>query len=181
MTPLFSLLNAIVFFTSNITIYVNVLSLSRFPGGPASSSLVITLSHTSPTKQCVYIHIDTHISYPYILHHLFLVNQFISYHICFYFHSFQVLGNPISLSLSLIKTLASSTQSIQTPIYSIRMSSRRSRQPSSSRITDDQIIQLVSKLQQHLPEIRSSRSDKVGFHLVPSTPSPIPETMYVYK
>ncbi|KAM7508037.1 hypothetical protein LguiA_018490 [Lonicera macranthoides] len=42
------------------------------------------------------------------------------------------------------------------------MSSRRSRQSSSSRITDDQIIQLVSKLQQHLPEIRSSRSDKVS-------------------
>ncbi|EEF52153.1 transcription factor PRE6 [Ricinus communis] len=44
------------------------------------------------------------------------------------------------------------------------MSSRRSRsRPSgSSRITDDQILDLVSKLQQLLPEIRNRRSDKVS-------------------
>ncbi|KAH0668828.1 hypothetical protein KY289_023321 [Solanum tuberosum] len=36
------------------------------------------------------------------------------------------------------------------------MSSRRSR----SRITDDQIADLVSKLQQLIPEIRNRRSDK---------------------
>ncbi|KAL8528319.1 hypothetical protein ACS0TY_005937 [Phlomoides rotata] len=36
------------------------------------------------------------------------------------------------------------------------MSGRRSRQ-SSSRISDDQIIELVSKLHQLLPEIRNSR------------------------
>ncbi|XP_059644371.1 transcription factor PRE6-like [Cornus florida] len=45
------------------------------------------------------------------------------------------------------------------------MSSRRSsrsRQPGSSRITDDQINQLVSQLQQLLPELRSRRSDKVS-------------------
>ncbi|XP_057448182.1 transcription factor PRE3-like [Lotus japonicus] len=45
------------------------------------------------------------------------------------------------------------------------MSSRRSRsrQTSSSRnITDDQIHDLVSKLQQLLPEIRERRSDKVS-------------------
>ncbi|KAI3417157.1 BHLH domain-containing protein [Psidium guajava] len=42
------------------------------------------------------------------------------------------------------------------------MSSRRSRQSGSSRISDDQIIDLVSKLRQLLPEIRDSRrSDKV--------------------
>ncbi|PHU02586.1 Transcription factor PRE4 [Capsicum chinense] len=38
------------------------------------------------------------------------------------------------------------------------MSSRRSR----SRITDDQIADLVSKLQQLIPEIRNRRSDKVS-------------------
>ncbi|KAJ8569922.1 hypothetical protein K7X08_006499 [Anisodus acutangulus] len=37
------------------------------------------------------------------------------------------------------------------------MSSRRSR----SRISDDQIADLVSKLQQLIPEIRNRRSDKV--------------------
>nr|WCO08299.1 hypothetical protein [Suaeda aralocaspica] len=43
------------------------------------------------------------------------------------------------------------------------MSSRRSRQQSgSSRISDDQIIQLVSKLQQLVPEVRQRRSDKVS-------------------
>ncbi|EXB93467.1 hypothetical protein L484_006129 [Morus notabilis] len=44
------------------------------------------------------------------------------------------------------------------------MSSRRSRskQSSGSRITDDQINDLVSKLQQLLPEIRDRRSDKVS-------------------
>ncbi|KAK9271765.1 hypothetical protein L1049_002128 [Liquidambar formosana] len=42
------------------------------------------------------------------------------------------------------------------------MSSRRSRQSGSSRISDDQIIELVSKLQQLLPEIRNRRSDKVS-------------------
>ncbi|KAL4633736.1 hypothetical protein ACB098_04G110200 [Castanea mollissima] len=44
------------------------------------------------------------------------------------------------------------------------MSSRRSRsrQPGGSRITDDQINDLVSKLQQLLPEIRDRRSDKVS-------------------
>ncbi|CAK9330134.1 unnamed protein product [Citrullus colocynthis] len=44
------------------------------------------------------------------------------------------------------------------------MSSRRSRsrQSSSSRITDDQINDLVSKLQQLLPEIRHTQSDKVS-------------------
>ncbi|XP_022973084.1 transcription factor ILI6-like [Cucurbita maxima] len=42
------------------------------------------------------------------------------------------------------------------------MSSRRSRsrQSGSSRITDDQINDLVSKLQQLLPEIRHRQSDK---------------------
>ncbi|XP_022135424.1 transcription factor ILI6-like [Momordica charantia] len=44
------------------------------------------------------------------------------------------------------------------------MSSRRSRsrQSGSSRITDDQINDLVSKLQQLLPEIRHRQSDKVS-------------------
>nr|GEW16866.1 transcription factor PRE6 [Tanacetum cinerariifolium] len=44
------------------------------------------------------------------------------------------------------------------------MSSRRSRQSSSgaSRITDDQIIQLLSKLQQLVPEIRNRRSNKAS-------------------
>ncbi|XP_035550897.1 transcription factor PRE6-like [Juglans microcarpa x Juglans regia] len=41
------------------------------------------------------------------------------------------------------------------------MSSRRSRQSGTSRITDDQIIDLVSKLRQLVPEIRNRRSDKV--------------------
>ncbi|XAR71239.1 hypothetical protein NMG60_11028410 [Bertholletia excelsa] len=44
------------------------------------------------------------------------------------------------------------------------MSSRRSRQSagSSSRISDDQIIDLVAKLQQFLPELRNRRSSKVS-------------------
>ncbi|XP_052187154.1 transcription factor PRE6 [Diospyros lotus] len=44
------------------------------------------------------------------------------------------------------------------------MSSRssRSRQSASSRITDDQIADLVSKLQQLVPELRHRRSDKVS-------------------
>ncbi|KAB1199298.1 Transcription factor PRE3 [Morella rubra] len=45
------------------------------------------------------------------------------------------------------------------------MSSRRSRSRQSgvnSRITEDQINDLVSKLQQLLPEIRERRSDKVS-------------------
>ncbi|GMH21435.1 hypothetical protein Nepgr_023277 [Nepenthes gracilis] len=44
------------------------------------------------------------------------------------------------------------------------MSSRRSRsrQSGGSRITDDQINDLVSKLQQVLPELRNRRSDKVS-------------------
>ncbi|XP_065847739.1 transcription factor PRE3-like [Euphorbia lathyris] len=41
------------------------------------------------------------------------------------------------------------------------MSSRRSRS-GPSRISDDQILDLVSKLQQLLPEIRNRRSDKVS-------------------
>ncbi|KAJ8775344.1 hypothetical protein K2173_020348 [Erythroxylum novogranatense] len=42
------------------------------------------------------------------------------------------------------------------------MSSRRSRQSSAPRITDDQIIELISKLGQLLPEIRVRRSDKAS-------------------
>ncbi|KAF4375897.1 hypothetical protein CsatB_017705 [Cannabis sativa] len=44
------------------------------------------------------------------------------------------------------------------------MSSRRSRsrQSGGARITDDQINDLVSKLNQLLPEIRDRRSDKVS-------------------
>ncbi|GAA0150612.1 hypothetical protein Leryth_021939 [Lithospermum erythrorhizon] len=45
------------------------------------------------------------------------------------------------------------------------MSSRRSRSRQSgvvSRISDDQIADLVSKLHQIIPEIRSRRSDKVS-------------------
>ncbi|CAA2971755.1 transcription factor PRE6-like [Olea europaea subsp. europaea] len=44
------------------------------------------------------------------------------------------------------------------------MSSRRSqmRQAGVSRITEDQIVDLVSKLQQLIPEIRNRRSDKVS-------------------
>jgi len=44
------------------------------------------------------------------------------------------------------------------------MSSRRSsrsRQSGSSRISDDQISDLVSKLQHLIPELRRRRSDKV--------------------
>ncbi|RAL46843.1 unnamed protein product [Cuscuta campestris] len=40
------------------------------------------------------------------------------------------------------------------------MSGRRSRQSGTSRISDDQIIDLVSKLQQLLPELRARRSSK---------------------
>ncbi|XP_060188621.1 transcription factor PRE5-like [Lycium barbarum] len=44
------------------------------------------------------------------------------------------------------------------------MSNRRSRQPSSgsSRISDDKIIELVSKLQQFLPEIQTRCSGKAS-------------------
>ncbi|KAK4762922.1 hypothetical protein SAY87_013149 [Trapa incisa] len=44
------------------------------------------------------------------------------------------------------------------------MSSRRSRsmQSGSSRITEDQITDLVSKLQRLIPEFRNRRSDKVS-------------------
>ncbi|KAE9590371.1 hypothetical protein Lal_00028013 [Lupinus albus] len=44
------------------------------------------------------------------------------------------------------------------------MSSRKSRQQStgSTRISDDQIIDLVSKLRQLVPEINHRRSDKVS-------------------
>ncbi|KAI5562453.1 hypothetical protein POPTR_015G063300v4 [Populus trichocarpa] len=44
------------------------------------------------------------------------------------------------------------------------MSSRksRSRQSGSSRINDDQILDLVTKLQQLLPETRNRRSEKVS-------------------
>ncbi|KAG5247647.1 hypothetical protein OIU76_029874 [Salix suchowensis] len=42
------------------------------------------------------------------------------------------------------------------------MSIRRSRQSSAPGITDDQIIDLVSKLRHLLPEIRQRRSDKVS-------------------
>ncbi|GMH05130.1 hypothetical protein Nepgr_006970 [Nepenthes gracilis] len=42
------------------------------------------------------------------------------------------------------------------------MSSRRSRQTGSSTISDDQIIQLISKLQQLVPELQNSRSNKVS-------------------
>ncbi|KAK8653359.1 hypothetical protein V6N13_127366 [Hibiscus sabdariffa] len=41
------------------------------------------------------------------------------------------------------------------------MSNRQS-DGSVSRISDDQIIELISKLRQLLPEIRNSRSDKVS-------------------
>ncbi|KAG7033162.1 Transcription factor PRE5 [Cucurbita argyrosperma subsp. argyrosperma] len=42
------------------------------------------------------------------------------------------------------------------------MSTRRSRQPGASRISDDQIIELISKLRHLVPEIRHRRSDKVS-------------------
>ncbi|KAI3768579.1 hypothetical protein L2E82_19406 [Cichorium intybus] len=44
------------------------------------------------------------------------------------------------------------------------MSTRRSRQSSTgaSRITDDQIIQLLSKLQQLLPELTNRRTNKAS-------------------
>ncbi|XP_062106669.1 transcription factor PRE6-like [Humulus lupulus] len=42
------------------------------------------------------------------------------------------------------------------------MSSRRSRQSGSSRISDDQILELVSKLRQLVPEIRNRPSGKVS-------------------
>ncbi|XP_021887859.1 transcription factor PRE6-like [Carica papaya] len=44
------------------------------------------------------------------------------------------------------------------------MSSRRSRsrQSSSSRISDDQITELITKLQQLIPELRHRRSDKLS-------------------
>ncbi|KAK6139313.1 hypothetical protein DH2020_026948 [Rehmannia glutinosa] len=47
----------------------------------------------------------------------------------------------------------------------VTMSSRRSRSrqsPGASRISDDQIADLVSRLQQLIPEMRNRRSDKVS-------------------
>ncbi|KAL4379022.1 hypothetical protein GQ457_02G011240 [Hibiscus cannabinus] len=52
---------------------------------------------------------------------------------------------------------------ISLPPFISTMSNRRSSRQSAggvSRISDDQIIELVSKLRQLLPEIRNSRSDK---------------------
>ncbi|GFP86175.1 transcription factor pre6 [Phtheirospermum japonicum] len=46
------------------------------------------------------------------------------------------------------------------PIMSSRRS--RSRQSGASRISDDQIADLVSRLQQLIPEMRNRRSDKVS-------------------
>ncbi|KAG7016144.1 Transcription factor PRE5 [Cucurbita argyrosperma subsp. argyrosperma] len=42
------------------------------------------------------------------------------------------------------------------------MSTRRSRHSGASRISDDQIIDLLSKLRQLVPEIRHRRPDKVS-------------------
>ena len=65
------------------------------------------------------------------------------------------------------------------------MSSRRSRQQSAStRISDDQIIDLVSKLRQLVPEIRDRRSDKVlfqkPFSLFMSQPQPPPLFLFAH-
>ena len=71
------------------------------------------------------------------------------------------------LLLTIQSSLASHLQRLLLPplIYlsDTKMSSRRSRsrQPGVSRISDDQIADLVSKLQQLIPEIRNRRSDKV--------------------
>lgn len=56
------------------------------------------------------------------------------------------------------------------------MSSRRSRQQQSAgsnRISDDQIIDLVCKLRQLVPEIRNRRSDKVCMHSFQNTHTPL--------
>ncbi|KAL9270694.1 Transcription factor PRE5-like protein, partial [Drosera capensis] len=45
---------------------------------------------------------------------------------------------------------------------SITMSGRRSRQSGSPRISDDQIIELITKLQQLVPELHHRRSNKVS-------------------
>ncbi|RDX72434.1 Transcription factor PRE5, partial [Mucuna pruriens] len=62
-----------------------------------------------------------------------------------------------------IPSLPSSSLAASLLYLAREMSSRRSRQQSSStRISDDQIIELISKLRQLVPEIRDRRSDKVS-------------------
>jgi hypothetical protein len=80
---------------------------------------------------------------------------------------FQFVSTKITYTSKTIVYLFSRFQSLINKLklnYQDKMSSRRSRsrQTSSSRnITDDQIHDLVSKLQQLLPEIRNRSSDKV--------------------
>lgn len=59
----------------------------------------------------------------------------------------------------------------RTTMSSSRRSSSSSQQQSSGRISDDQIIDLISRLQQVLPEIRQRRSDKV-YNQLSLSPSP---------
>lgn len=73
------------------------------------------------------------------------------------------------LSSHYVSQFVSSKQNKKKTFIILNMSSRRSRQssspssPGSSRISDDQIIELVSKLHQFLPEIQTRRSNKVLF------------------
>ncbi|KAL3341675.1 hypothetical protein AABB24_025942, partial [Solanum stoloniferum] len=71
------------------------------------------------------------------------------------------------LSSHYVSQIVSSKQNKKKTSIILNMSSRRSRQSSSSssgssRILDDQIIKLVSKLHKFLPEIQTHRSNKAS-------------------
>ena len=111
--------------------------------------LFITLSSLSPI-----LHLPPQLAY-YIRHNPFF--------------SFGRYIHLVTISHSLfwfIATRPSWDSSFQIDNLCAGMSNRRSRQSSDPRITDDQIIDLVSKLRQLLPEISQRRSDKVRRPLV---------------
>ncbi|CAG7899363.1 unnamed protein product [Brassica rapa] len=75
-------------------------------------------------------------------------------------HQLLILAAFLSLSLSTHTHTHTQTRTLTKDMSSRRSS--RSRQSGSSRISDDQISDLVTKLQHLIPELRRRRSDKVS-------------------
>ncbi|XP_039016844.1 transcription factor PRE6-like [Hibiscus syriacus] len=133
----------------------------------------LSSSHPTSLSFLMYLSLSLFLSPLVVLHFFLFISLFplppflhLSYLTLLPFSCFLLKPTTFSLPLHLHFYLGEYTDPPSLiSVFISTMSNRRSSRQSAvgvSGISDDQIIELVSKLRQLLPEIRSSRSDKVA-------------------
>jgi hypothetical protein len=157
-----------------------------FSSPPTLLSTLLYAVYVSFSLLCGPSFFAYHISYSHTSLLFLLLLFFILFHYIYSLcvsQSSKYIYTCIIISTWIINHIA--LWSIQITLSLIKdMSSRRSRQQSggSTRISDDQIIDLVCKLRQLVPEIRNRRSDKVLYIAIfQKTLSPFTTTILKFR